>query len=159
MFFKKKKDVIFSPVNNGELKSLSDLGDGVFSEKMLGDGFAVVQSDGKVYAPISGELVTVFETKHAYGIKTKNGLNVLVHIGIDTVNLGGDGFISHVKQGDKVSHGDLLATVDLELLKSKNVISDVIVVVTSDSEIQPIDSSFKTNGIVSTTDEIITEFK
>lgn len=150
---------VYSPVENGKIKSLASLKDSVFSDKILGDGFVITQSDGKVYAPISGEIVALFPTKHAYGIKAKNGLNILVHIGIDTVKLNGKGFKSTIKQGDMVKQGDLLATVDLDLLKEKNINSDVVVVVTSDSIVQPQPIVVKTNKKVSLKDIIIDKFK
>lgn len=159
LFWKKKTQVssIYSPTN-GELNDLNSLNDGVFSEKMLGNGFVVSQTDGMVYAPISGELVTVFPTKHAYGIKSKDGINVLVHIGIDTVNLNGEGFETKLSQGGFVKQGDLLAKVDLELLKEKNLKSDVVVVVTSESSHQPDEKAIKTNGKVTTSDVVIDKY-
>lgn len=162
LFSRKKSEknedkLIYSPVN-GKLKELSSLSDGVFSEKMLGNGFVVSWYDGKVYSPINGELVTVFPTGHAYGIKTKDGLAVLVHIGIDTVNLNGKGFDSKVKQGDKVKKGDLLCEVDLNLVKESGYNSDVIVVVTNDSTLQPDEKSIKTLGDVRISDVVIDNF-
>lgn len=154
--FSRKKDKIkiFSPTN-GELKPLSSLNDGVFSEKVLGNGFVSTQTqDGKVYAPISGTLLTVFPTGHAYGIESKEGLNILVHIGVDTVELNGSGFVSHVKQGQFINQGDLLATVDLNVINGANLISDVIVVVTSDSKIQPNEDAFKIEGKASIKEEV-----
>lgn len=158
-FFSKRKanTKIYSPVD-GKLIPLKSIEDGVFSEGMLGNGFAVTPISGKVYAPMDGELITVFPTGHAYGIQANDGTNVLVHIGIDTVNLGGEGFTPKVKQNQKVKKGDLLAEVDLDLLKSKQVLTDVIVVITSDSSKQPIVESIKTSGDVTTNDVIIEEF-
>lgn len=151
---KKNKIKIYSPTN-GELKSLASLNDGVFSEKVLGNGFVATQTeDGKVYAPISGTLLTVFPTGHAYGIESKEGLNVLVHIGIDTVGLNGNGFTSHVQQGQFVNQGELLATVDLNVIKNANLISDVVVVVTSDSKIKPNEGDFKIEGKASINEEV-----
>ncbi|MBD5422950.1 MAG: PTS transporter subunit EIIC [Mycoplasma sp.] len=154
-----KNENIYSPVELGKLKSLASLNDGVFSDKLVGDGFAVSQVDGRVYSPINGKIVTAFPTGHAYGIQAKNGMNVLVHIGIDTVKLEGRGFKSYVKQGDEVKKGDLLAEVDLNLLRQHNLISDVIVVVTSDSLILPQDVNVKEGELVSTKDIIINKFK
>lgn len=136
LFFKKKNQ-IFSLVENGIVKTLKSLNDGVFSEEMLGKGFAIQQSDGKVYCPIEGTIISVFPTNHAYGIQNKNGLSLLIHIGIDTVNLKGKGFQSFVNIGDNIKQGDLLAKVDLNLLKENQVVSDVICVVTTDSKVQP----------------------
>ncbi len=137
----KEKVKIYSPAK-GKLKPLSKLNDGVFSEGLLGQGVAVTPESGKIYAPISGELVTVFPTKHAYGIRRKDGLTILVHIGIDTVSLNGQGFKTNLQQGQMVKQGQILAEVNLNLLKSKGIVSDVICVVTSDSSIQ-LDSSNK----------------
>ena len=130
-------EIVIKTLTNGKVKSLESLNDGVFSAKLLGVGFAIEQTDGNVYSPIDGKLVTVFPTKHAYGIETNDGLSILVHIGIDTVSLNGEGFESFVEQGQKVKKGDLLAKVDLNILKEHNLNSDVICVVTTDSKIQP----------------------
>lgn len=130
-------EIVIKTPTNGKVKSLESLNDGVFSAKLLGVGFAIEQTDGNVYSPIDGKLVTVFPTKHAYGIETNDGLSILVHIGIDTVSLNGEGFESFVEQGQKVKKGDLLAKVDLNILKEHNLNSDVICVVTTDSKIQP----------------------
>lgn len=137
MLFFKKKNQIFSPIENGILKALKSLNDSVFSEGMLGKGFVIQQSDGKVYSPIQGTIISVFPTNHAYGIQNKNSLILLIHIGIDTVNLNGKGFKSFVNIGNNIKQGDLIAKVDLNLLKENQVISDVICLVTTDSKIQP----------------------
>ncbi|MFL0267551.1 glucose PTS transporter subunit IIA [Candidatus Clostridium radicumherbarum] len=107
-----------SPLD-GEVVELSEVPDDVFSDKILGDGFAIIPSGNKVYAPMNGEITVLFPTKHAVAITTDEGLEILVHIGLDTVNLNGEGFTAHVKQGDKVKKGDLLLTIDLETIKQK----------------------------------------
>lgn len=119
---------ILSPVN-GEVLELSEVPDEVFSAKMLGDGFAVLPAENRIYAPVDGEITVLFPTKHAVAITTKEGLEVLVHIGVDTVKLGGEGFTAHVNQGDRVKKGELLLTLDLELIKEKarSMISPVII--------------------------------
>lgn len=124
---------ILAPVN-GKLKTLKSLKDGVFSEEMMGKGFVVAPTDNTVYAPISGKLVTVFPTGHAYGIEGKDGTNVLVHIGIDTVGLNGEGFEALVKQGKKIKAGKPMAKVDFDGIKSKVPSIDVITLVTPDSK-------------------------
>ena len=126
---------VHSPAE-GKIIPLKEVNDGVFSEGMLGSGFAVQSKDGKVYAPIDGEVIVIFPTKHAYGIKREDGLSILIHIGIDTVSLEGQGFESFVEVGQKVKQGDLIAKFDKEFLKEKGLKSDVICVITSDSEIQ-----------------------
>lgn len=124
--FKKKENKntkIVSPVN-GEILDLSSVPDEVFSQKMMGDGFAIKSEDGLVVSPIDAEVQLVFETKHAIGLKSSDGLEVLIHFGVDTVNLKGQGFNVLVKAGDKVNAGDKLMQVDLEYIKA-NAKSDI----------------------------------
>lgn len=104
---------------HGKLLPLTAVPDEVFSKKMLGDGFAIDPASGEVVSPISGEVATLFPTKHAIGIVDANGREVLIHFGIDTVHLQGDGFKSLVKQGEKVTAGQKILKVDLELVRSK----------------------------------------
>ena len=111
---------ICSPLN-GKAVSLDSVPDPVFSDRVLGDGCAVIPSDGKIYSPVNGEISSIAETNHAYGFSSDDGLEVLVHFGLETVSLKGEGFIPHVAVGDKVRIGDLVAEVDVELLKSKNI--------------------------------------
>ena len=106
----------FSPVS-GELVPLETVSDAVFAEKSLGDGVAVIPADGSLYAPADGTIVALFPTGHALGIKTRDGVELLVHIGIDTVALNGKGFTVHVKQDDTVKKGQLLVNFDIEVLK------------------------------------------
>lgn len=103
----------------GRVMDLSEVEDQVFSQKLMGDGFAIEPSEGKVYAPYSGEVTVAFPTGHAYGLKADNGKEILIHIGMDTVELEGKGFTSHVKQGDRVKQGDLLVEVDLDYIKGQ----------------------------------------
>ncbi len=115
-----KEARIFAPVS-GRIVPLDDVPDEVFSKRFLGDGIAILPEDGRIVSPVDGEVISVAESKHAYGFKTENGLEILVHIGIDTVNLKGEGFESYVQPGDHVKKGSLVAEVDLPLLKSKNI--------------------------------------
>lgn len=85
----------------------------------MGDGIAIDPSNGKVTAPLNGEIVQIFPTKHAVGIKGDNGVEVLIHIGLDTVNMNGEGFTAHVSQGDYVKAGDPLITFDLDFVREK----------------------------------------
>src|SRR5699024_5903037 len=101
-----KGGMVASPFT-GKVIPVSEVGDGVFSEKMVGDGFAVEPDDDKVYSPVDGEVTMVFDTKHAFTIQTDGGLEVLVHMGIDTVQLQGKPFMLTIRQGDKVRCGDL----------------------------------------------------
>lgn len=121
---------IAAPVD-GQVKDLGDVNDQVFSTKLMGDGAAIVPSDGTVYSPVDGQVTVAYETKHAYGLKSKDGAEVLIHIGIDTVNLKGEGFESFVKQGQAVKAGDKLGTVDLAKVKAEGFDTTVMVVVTN----------------------------
>ena len=121
---------IAAPID-GQVKDLGDVNDQVFSTKLMGDGAAIVPSDGTVYSPVDGQVTVAYETKHAYGLKSKDGAEVLIHIGIDTVNLKGEGFESFVKQGQTVKAGDKLGTVDLAKVKAEGYDTTVMVVVTN----------------------------
>lgn len=133
MFFRKKELEIGSPAV-GECIPMKSVSDPTFAEEMLGKGAAVIPAEGKIYAPIDGEISTLFPTLHAVGITSKEGVDLLVHIGIDTVNLKGEGFKALVKEGDSVKKGDLLIEVDIEKLKAAgyNLSTPVIVCNTDD---------------------------
>lgn len=111
-----KSDTIYSPVN-GTAADLSETPDEAFAGRMMGDGAMVIPEDGEVRAPEDGEVSFVFETKHAIGFETASGIAMLLHMGIDTVNLNGQGFEVFVNNGDKVKKGDLLMKMDLDFLK------------------------------------------
>ena len=119
---------IHSPLN-GTVEKLDNVPDQVFSERVLGDGCAVIPTDGKIYTPVDGEISSIAETNHAYGFSSDDGLEILVHFGLETVALKGEGFKPLVAVGDKVKKGDLVAEVDIELLKKKgiNLITPVLV--------------------------------
>ncbi len=112
----------------GRLMPITEVPDPVFAEKMMGDGFAIEPTDGKVYSPVSGKVTNVFPTKHAATFETETGHEVLIHFGLDTVKLGGEGFESHIEQGQEVKAGDLILTVDLEKVKAKvpSVITPIV---------------------------------
>lgn len=119
---------ITSPVS-GEAVPLSEVPDPVFSEKVLGDGLAVIPSDGKIYSPVDGEISSVTDSHHAYGLRSYDGLEILIHFGLETVGLKGEGFKSYVNEGDKVTKGQLIAEADINFLKSKgiNLITPIII--------------------------------
>ncbi len=126
--FNKDKSVNFVMPVTGEIIDIKDLPDPVFAEKMMGDGFGIKPESNEIVSPVDGEVVSVFPTNHAVGLKTKEGIEVLIHVGIDTVNLKGEGFSSNVNAGDKVNAGDVLLTVDFDSIKSKvpSIITPVI---------------------------------
>ena len=111
---------ILAPLS-GQAIPLEQVPDDVFSQKILGDGIAIIPTDGKIYAPVDGEIASVAETLHAYGFTSEDGLEILVHVGLDSVKLKGEGFTSHVQAGDKVKAGQLVAEVDLKFLISQGV--------------------------------------
>ena len=123
-------------VANGEVIAIEAVADPVFSGKMMGDGFAVEPTDGTIVSPVSGTIKSVFPTKHAIGIETKEGVEVLVHMGIDTVSLEGKPFSVKVKEGDQVQAGQVLAQVDLEALQQADKKATMIVVFTNMDKIQ-----------------------
>ncbi|WP_017473762.1 PTS sugar transporter subunit IIA [Amphibacillus jilinensis] len=112
------KEVLVSPIT-GEAVDITEVPDPTFSEKMMGDGLAFKPTDGKIVAPISGQIVNLFPTLHAVGIKSNAGIEYLIHIGLDTVMLDGEGFTAHIQEGDKVNVGDPLITVDLDFVQEK----------------------------------------
>lgn len=130
---KEKKHVIGSPAK-GKAVSLKEVNDPTFAEEMLGKGAAVIPEEGKIYAPANGEIGMVFDTLHAVSMTTDFGAEILIHIGLDTVKMKGDGFTGHVKAGDHVKKGDLLLEVDLEKVKTAgyDTITPVLVCNTPD---------------------------
>ena len=130
---KEKKHVIGSPAK-GKAVSLKQVNDPTFAEEMLGKGAAVIPEEGKIYAPADGEIGMVFDTLHAVSMTTDFGAEILIHIGLDTVKMKGDGFTGHVKAGDHVKKGDLLLEVDLEKVKTAgyDTITPVLVCNTPD---------------------------
>ena len=128
---------IASPLN-GKAVALSEVQDEVFSNKVLGDGIAIIPSDGKILSPVDGVITTVAETLHAFGFRSDDGLDILVHFGQDSVKLRGEGFDVRVKEGDKVKKGQLIAEVNLEVFKEKNINPITPVIICSDLEAQKI---------------------
>ncbi|MFQ8705117.1 MAG: PTS system trehalose-specific EIIBC component [Thomasclavelia sp.] len=122
------KDKAFISPMTGKLLKIEDIEDQVFASKTMGDGFAIELTEGLVRAPINGEIIMTFPTKHAYGLKGNDGTELLIHIGMDTVELQGKGFESFVQVGDQIKQGDKLVNVDIEYIKEhgKTLVSPVV---------------------------------
>lgn len=134
-FFKKKeKGIMIGAPAKGVAVPLSKVSDPTFGEEILGKGAAVQPTEGRIVAPADGEITLLFDTCHAVSITTGEGVEILVHIGLDTVNLKGEHFKAHVSTGDTVKKGDLLIEVDLEAVKAAgyDVITPVIICNTDD---------------------------
>lgn len=129
------KDVLVAPAT-GKLIPLEEVPDPVFGQKMMGEGLAIDPSEGVIVAPIDAEVATIIGSKHAIGLKTKNNTEILIHVGLETVAMGGEGFEVFVKEGDQVKQGDKLITFNLDLIreKAKSTITPVIITNTDAQE-------------------------
>ncbi|MGK0554039.1 PTS sugar transporter subunit IIA [Macrococcus capreoli] len=123
-----KQIEIKAPIS-GKYIAIETIPDPVFAQKMMGEGFGIEPTEGLVVSPIDGEIVNVFPTKHAIGIKAANGLEILIHVGLETVAMKGDGFETKVSAGDKVNVGDALLSFDIDLIKdnASSIITPVII--------------------------------
>ena len=126
-------ETIISPIV-GQAVALSDVDDPVFSSGAMGRGIAIKPSEGVVYAPADAEVTIAFATGHAYGLKTSNGAEILIHVGIDTVSMGGEGFDQKVAQGDKVKAGDVLGTFEAEKIAAAGLDDTTMVIVTNTAD-------------------------
>ncbi|KYD21523.1 PTS sugar transporter subunit IIA [Parageobacillus toebii] len=119
---------IHSPLD-GEAMPLEEVPDPVFAQKMMGDGLAIIPKNGKVVSPVNGKVVQIFPTKHAVGLVSEEGLEILIHIGLETVELNGEGFEVAVSAGEKVKVGDPLLNVDLDYLeqKHKEIVTPIVI--------------------------------
>jgi sugar PTS system EIIA component len=133
--FKKDKnnEEIFAHVS-GELVTLESVPDPVFSQKIMGEGIAIKPSNGQVVAPVDGEITLIADTKHAFGVRTKLGEEILVHIGLETVSLKGEGFHVLVKPGDKVVRGQTVVEADLNFIEKSGCNTIIPMVVTNSAE-------------------------
>ena len=135
--FKGLTEEVYS-VADGQVVALEQVKDPVFAQKMMGDGFAVEPANGNIVSPVSGTVSSIFPTKHALGIVTEAGLEVLVHIGLDTVSLEGKPFTVHVAEGQKVAAGDLLVTADLDAIRAAGRETSTVVVFTNAEAIKSV---------------------
>lgn len=126
--FKKEQIHIYSPLN-GEVVPIEFVPDTVFSEKMMGEGIAVIPNGGDIVAPIDGEIIQIAPTKHAIGIRGKDDTEILIHIGLDTVALKGEGFSILVEMGEKVTVGQKLMHIDWDFLKKhvEHIITPLVI--------------------------------
>lgn len=140
--FKSKQNKIYA-VADGRAVAIDEVPDEVFASHMLGDGFAVEPANGEIVSPVDGVVTGITETGHAYTLRSKDGLEILVHIGIDTVSLGGRGFESFVREDSRVSVGDPIAKADLSLIRESGCGTVIPVVITNADELGIRDLSFE----------------
>ncbi|MDV2901072.1 MULTISPECIES: beta-glucoside-specific PTS transporter subunit IIABC [Phytobacter] len=150
----RSEEKLFAPVS-GELKALNTLSDPVFADEIFGKGLAIYPTTGELRSPVNGKVASVFETHHALALQSDTGAEILIHIGIDTVKLGGRHFTSHIEAGQFIEVGDLLVTFDLDALRAEGIDPSVILVVTN-SECYGDISPVKANGDVASRDEFLT---
>ncbi|ANC10677.1 MULTISPECIES: PTS sugar transporter subunit IIA [Bacillus cereus group] len=132
---KSNEETIVAPLT-GAVKNIEEVPDPVFAGRMMGDGVAIDPTEGVVVSPVDGEIVQLFHTKHAIGIKAKNGTEILIHVGLETVKMEGEGFEAHVSEGQAVKAGDKLISFDLELIreKAKSTITPIVITNTDAAE-------------------------
>ncbi len=128
-FLKKNEGIVLGAHMKGKCVSIKEVPDPTFGEEILGKGIAVIPEDGHVYAPADGEISTVFPTGHAVGMTTPDGVELLIHIGLDTVELKGEPFTIKIENGQNVKKGDLLIVADLEKIKAagKDIITPMVI--------------------------------
>ena len=149
LFSKKKELDLYAPIT-GELIDITEVKDQVFSQKILGDGVAIEPKEGVLYAPFDSEVVQLFHTLHAIGLKAKD-VEILVHIGMDTVELNGEGFKGFVNEGDHVKKGQKLIEFDIDYIKSKGKEATTPIVITNMDLVKSLDKS-KAKDIVANQD-------
>lgn len=153
MFFKRKKKseaVEIKAFFEGTVLPLEKVNDPMFADKVMGDGVAIEPKNGNLYAPVTGTVATIFDTKHAIGFVLENGAELLMHIGMDTVELEGKGFDLDVAVGDHVNAGELMGSIDLEFIKSngKEVTTPILLTEVEDYKLEIV----KENGPVNVGD-------
>lgn len=145
-------ETIVSPIK-GSIVSLSEVKDEVFSSEALGKGIAILPDEGKVYSPVDGKVSVVFPTKHAIGLNSNDGAELLIHIGMDTVQLEGKGFTSHVEQDQEVKKGQLLMEFDVDGITSQGYDVTTPVVVTNSKDYNGV--TIENDGQVNVGDNLI----
>ncbi|WP_313630266.1 PTS glucose transporter subunit IIA [Enterococcus devriesei] len=138
-------ETLYAPVA-GKVKPIIEVSDPVFSQRMMGDGFAVTPTANQIYSPINGKIISIFDTKHAIGIETTSGLEVLIHMGLDTVELNGKPFNVYVNVGDIVTPTTMIAEMDIKAVVEAKKETDVLIVVTNMDEVD--DVTLNADGLV-----------
>jgi len=159
-FFKKGKEensmILKSPVI-GRCFDISEIPDEVFSSKMLGNGIGFESTEGVLYAPVDGEILQVFPTKHALVLRSKEGLEILLHIGIDTVEMKGEGFEAFAQKGQQVKAGDKLLTFDNDLIKAKAKSNLSVLVLTENDIMESVE--FNLGNVDKNSDVVVIKLK
>lgn len=153
--FKKNKNVDVHAVSVGVVKPLCEVSDAMFAQGMIGRGIAITPRGSRVVSPITGTLSVVFPTGHAFGITSEDGLEFLVHIGVDTVSLKGEGFSLLVKQGQSIKAGEPLVDVDYSVLEKHELSTDIMVVVTSTDTVCEVESMLAKDTDITETQAIL----
>lgn len=148
-----QNEVVQSPLE-GQLKPLNQVNDATFSNEIMGKGAAIVPTAGRVVAPFNGKVETIFHTKHAIGLKSEQGTELLIHVGIDTVKLGGKYFTSHVQSGDLIQAGDVLIDFDIEGIQQEGYDVTTPVIVTNTNDYAQVDA--KTDGTITVKETLLT---
>ncbi len=150
---KVNKEILVSPMQ-GKVIPLSEVKDEAFSMGALGKGVGIEPTDGKVVSPVNGTVTVLFPSLHAIGITADSGVEILIHVGLDTVQLNGEGFTAHIKQGDKVTVGQTLVDVDLEFVKSKGFSTQTPVIISNSNDVLDVVETNK--NAITHNDELIT---
>ena len=140
--FKKNQSLELTSPIDGDVIDITEVPDDVFAQKMLGDGLAVKPSSNIVVAPCDGKIMQVFPTKHAIGIETKSGIEILLHIGLETVALKGKGFQILISEGDTVKKGEKLVELDLDYIKENAKSLTTPIVITNMDKVEKIEKNF-----------------
>ncbi len=153
-FFKKNKSYKIHAAVSGNSIKIEKVNDSVFSKKLMGDGIAIIPNSNVVVAPCDGKITVLTESKHAFGMVSDDGVEILVHIGIDTVNLQGEGFKNEVSQGDVVKKGNPIISFEREKITSKGIDCTTIMIVLNHSEFSKINCIVE-NEVVAGQDTVI----
>lgn len=133
--FGRKKGTDLMAFASGTIIPLENVSDEMFSAGLMGPGIAIDSIDGKFYSPVNGKITMLFPTKHALGIKTSEGQELLLHIGVDTVSLKGEGFTAHVADGQEIEKGDLLLEADLDFIKKQGMATEAILCISEPKDV------------------------